>query len=139
MNEVFKNAVKDRITKAIDTEGLSNKAAAARIGIPDNYLSMIKNPDMWPKLPAKAWDAALKWVNSGQSLKSYTIKKESTPSKLCIDLEINIVVNGKKIDRNYIRHSELQSGGRLKFDMQNSPDKTRGTSEESYPFSMSRE
>ena len=37
-----------------------------------------------------------------------------------------ISLNGKKIDRNYIRHSELQSGGRLKFDMQNSPNKTRG-------------
>lgn len=50
-----------------------------------------------------------------------------------------ISLNGRKLGRNYIRHSELQSGGKLLFDMQNSPDKTRGTSGESYPFSMSRE
>ncbi len=50
-----------------------------------------------------------------------------------------ISLNGKNLSRNYIRHSELQSGGKLQFDMQSSPDKNRGISEESYPFSMSRE
>ena len=50
-----------------------------------------------------------------------------------------ISLNGKNLGRNYIRHSELQSGGKLQFDMQSSPDKNRGISEESYPFSMSRE
>jgi hypothetical protein len=29
-------------------------------------------------------------------------------------------------------------GGRLRFDMQNIPDKTRGISENDYPFSMSK-
>jgi predicted alpha-1,2-mannosidase len=50
-----------------------------------------------------------------------------------------ISLNGKDLTRNFIRHSELQSGGKLQFTMQNNPDLKRGTKEESYPFSMSRE
>lgn len=50
----------------------------------------------------------------------------------------DIRLNSKQVKRNYIRHSELQKGGRLQFMMQNTPDKKRGTSEESYPYSMSK-
>ncbi|MGB8490962.1 MAG: GH92 family glycosyl hydrolase [Bacteroidales bacterium] len=49
-----------------------------------------------------------------------------------------IRLNGKEINRNYIRHNELQSGGKLLFKMQKMPDKKRGTSESAYPFSLSR-
>ncbi|MDP4223708.1 MAG: GH92 family glycosyl hydrolase [Bacteroidota bacterium] len=49
-----------------------------------------------------------------------------------------ISLNGKSIERNYIRHSELQNGGVLSFKMQNEPDKSRGTKEEAFPYSMSR-
>jgi len=49
-----------------------------------------------------------------------------------------IVLNGKEINRNFIHHSELQGGGKLKFRMQSEPDKKRGTSEDAAPFSMSR-
>jgi predicted alpha-1,2-mannosidase len=48
-----------------------------------------------------------------------------------------ISLNGRTVERNYIRHSELQNGGRLVFSMQNAPDKSRGTKDDSYPFSMS--
>jgi predicted alpha-1,2-mannosidase len=50
-----------------------------------------------------------------------------------------IIMNGKSIDRNYILHSELQNGGSLKFGMQKEPNKKRGISSDSSPFSMSRE
>ncbi len=50
-----------------------------------------------------------------------------------------ISLNGQQLSRNFIRHPELQSGGKLQFTMQNTPDLKRGTTEESYPFSMSRE
>jgi predicted alpha-1,2-mannosidase len=50
--------------------------------------------------------------------------------------EINL--NGKPLERNFIRHSELQKGGRLHFELQNIPDKKRGTEESAYPFSMSK-
>jgi predicted alpha-1,2-mannosidase len=50
----------------------------------------------------------------------------------------NVSLNGKAVSTNFIRHSELMEGGRLRFDMQNIPDKTRGISENDYPFSMSK-
>ena len=49
----------------------------------------------------------------------------------------NIRLNKKGLDRNYIRHSELQKGGTLQFAMTNVPDKKRGTSTGAYPYSMS--
>jgi len=48
-----------------------------------------------------------------------------------------ITLNGKEINRNYIKHGELQSGGELFFKMQGEPDKKRRTGPEAYPFSMS--
>ena len=50
----------------------------------------------------------------------------------------NISLNGRKLDRNWIRHGELQKGGRLVFKMSREADKKRGTDEKSFPFSMSR-
>jgi predicted alpha-1,2-mannosidase len=50
----------------------------------------------------------------------------------------SIVLNGMSLDRNYIRHSELQKGGKLVFRMGPAPNKTRGISEKSLPYSMSR-
>ncbi|MCJ7448275.1 MAG: GH92 family glycosyl hydrolase [Bacteroidales bacterium] len=50
-----------------------------------------------------------------------------------------IKLNGKTLDKNYIRHSELQKGGKLLFDMSNKPDYRRGINEDAYPYSMSSE
>jgi predicted alpha-1,2-mannosidase len=49
----------------------------------------------------------------------------------------DIRLNKKELKRNYIRHSELQAGGRLQFKMQSIPDKSRNTTEAAYPYSMS--
>jgi predicted alpha-1,2-mannosidase len=49
----------------------------------------------------------------------------------------DIKLNGKRIDRNYIRHEELTKGGALIFRMGPEPEKKRGTDEKSFPFSMS--
>jgi len=48
-----------------------------------------------------------------------------------------IKLNGKPVSRNFIKHNELQGGGTLRFEMQDVPDKDRGTSEDAFPFSMS--
>lgn len=48
-----------------------------------------------------------------------------------------IKLNGKELNRNFITHGELQSGGELFFKMQDEPDKKRGTGPDAYPFSMS--
>jgi predicted alpha-1,2-mannosidase len=50
----------------------------------------------------------------------------------------DILLNGRSLDRNFIKHSELQDGGRLNFKMQDKPDVRRGTSAGTYPFSMSK-
>jgi predicted alpha-1,2-mannosidase len=50
-----------------------------------------------------------------------------------------ITLNGEEVGRNYIRHSELQGGGKLLFKMQNTPDKNRGVSKDAFPYSMSTE
>jgi predicted alpha-1,2-mannosidase len=74
-----------------------------------------------------------------------TLKFENG-KKLVIEASLNnkkniyvheIKLNGKKIDRNYIRHEELLKGGALIFRMGPEPDKKRGTDEKSFPFSMS--
>jgi len=49
----------------------------------------------------------------------------------------NIALNGKSVSRNFIRHCELQSGGKLVFEMQDTPDKSRGIIKDAFPFSMS--
>ena len=49
----------------------------------------------------------------------------------------SVSLNSKELTRNFIRHSELQNGGKLLFRMQSKPDKNRGTSAEAFPFSMS--
>jgi predicted alpha-1,2-mannosidase len=50
----------------------------------------------------------------------------------------NIKQNGKRIDNNYIRHADLQKGGKLTFTMGKEPNTTRGTKVEAFPFSMSK-
>ncbi len=51
----------------------------------------------------------------------------------------DIKLNRKVIGNNFIRHSDLNHGGKLVFRMGSEPEKKRGTKEESYPYSMSRE
>jgi predicted alpha-1,2-mannosidase len=46
---------------------------------------------------------------------------------------------GKELEKNYITHDEIMKGGQLLFKMTSEPDKSRGTKEEAFPYSMSRE
>jgi len=48
-----------------------------------------------------------------------------------------ITLDGKVYGKNYITHSDLLKGGKLQFDMTKTPNKTRGTSPESFPYSFS--
>jgi predicted alpha-1,2-mannosidase len=82
----------------------------------------------------------------GSPLFSRATLKFENGKKLVIDARGNskeniyagdIRLNKKELKRNYIRHSELQAGGRLQFKMQRVPDKTRNTTETAYPYSMS--
>lgn len=50
-----------------------------------------------------------------------------------------IQLNGETWDKNFIKHSTLLNGGEINFSMTNTPNKKRGISEESYPYSMTNE
>ena len=50
-----------------------------------------------------------------------------------------IQLNGATYDKNYIKHAVIQDGGELNFSMSNSPNKKRGTTQESFPYSMTNE
>jgi len=50
----------------------------------------------------------------------------------------DVRLNRKPVDRCFIRHRELQGGGKLYFRMTDTPNKSRGTAASAAPFSMSR-
>ena len=50
-----------------------------------------------------------------------------------------ITKDGKVYDKNYISHSDLQKGVKLQFDMSKTPNKSRGTSTVSFPYSFSNQ
>lgn len=74
MNDIFKANVKAKIEKAMEKEGLNQATTAKCIGIAACYVSLIKNPENWDKVPVAAWVIANKWVNSGQGLMEYSKK-----------------------------------------------------------------
>jgi len=47
-----------------------------------------------------------------------------------------VSLNGKPLDRNFIRHEEIMSGGELRFLMTNSPNRAWAIDESARPFSM---
>lgn len=49
----------------------------------------------------------------------------------------NIKHNGKVLKENFVRHADLLKGGTLLFNMSAEPDKSRGTDEMAFPYSMS--
>ncbi|TCV93887.1 putative alpha-1,2-mannosidase [Luteibacter rhizovicinus] len=49
-----------------------------------------------------------------------------------------VTLNGKPLDRTYVRHEEIVAGGELKFTMQAQPNKTWGTAPSARPSSMSK-
>jgi predicted alpha-1,2-mannosidase len=48
-----------------------------------------------------------------------------------------VSLNGKALDRNFIRHEEIMNGGELRFVMTNTPNRSWAVDESARPFSMS--
>ncbi|WP_073852195.1 GH92 family glycosyl hydrolase [Pontibacter flavimaris] len=48
-------------------------------------------------------------------------------------------LNGKAYDKNWLSYKELMKGASMDFEMTGSPNKQRGTKEDAFPYSMSRE
>ena len=49
----------------------------------------------------------------------------------------DLSLNGKKVEVNYVTHSQLQAGGKLEFSMSPVPDRERGINPDSRPYSFS--
>jgi predicted alpha-1,2-mannosidase len=62
--------------------------------------------------------------------------KNNSNENVFVD-EINL--NGNSYDKNFIKHDAIQKGGEITFTMSGSPNKTRGTKPESYPYSITNE
>lgn len=86
MNDIAKQNVKDKMEKAFAHQVLTNTQGADLLGINACYISMIKNPAMWEKCPAHAWETVLAWINSGLDLRQYARKhgKEVAPEKTTV-------------------------------------------------------
>lgn len=50
-----------------------------------------------------------------------------------------LTLNGKTYSKNWLSHKELMQGAVLDFEMTDTPNKTRGTKSEDFPFSLSNE
>jgi len=51
----------------------------------------------------------------------------------------SLQLNGKPYNKNWISHSEVEKGGTMNFTMSATPQKTRGTTEQSFPYSFSKD
>ncbi|MCY1633563.1 GH92 family glycosyl hydrolase [Marinifilum sp. D737] len=51
----------------------------------------------------------------------------------------DVKLNGKTFKKNYIKHGDILKGGKIDFNMSKKANKKRGTSEDSYPYSMSNQ
>jgi predicted alpha-1,2-mannosidase len=69
--------------------------------------------------------------------KTFVINAENNSNKnLYVD---DVMLNGQKWNKNYIAHEAIENGGELDFTMAATPNKNRGTTKESYPYSMTNE
>lgn len=75
MNEIAKENTKERLVKAIESEGLLNQDVAGIFDMHPSYMSWFKNPKYWEKIGDTFWERVLAWVNSGQTLKEYSEKR----------------------------------------------------------------
>jgi putative alpha-1,2-mannosidase len=51
----------------------------------------------------------------------------------------SVTLNGKKLERSYLRHSEIMNGGELRFVMGAKPNRMWAADASSRPYSMSAE
>ena len=51
----------------------------------------------------------------------------------------SVALNGKAVNRNFVRHEEMLQGGMLQFRMGATANKKRGTTASAYPYSFSRD
>ncbi|MBN2597145.1 MAG: GH92 family glycosyl hydrolase [Marinifilaceae bacterium] len=68
--------------------------------------------------------------------KTFTISStDNSSDHVFVD---DIKLNGKSYGANFIKHNDILNGGNLEFNMSAQPNKVRGTTKESFPYSMSK-
>ncbi|WP_321279277.1 GH92 family glycosyl hydrolase [Marinifilum fragile] len=68
--------------------------------------------------------------------KQFTVKTKNYSSKNIYIKSVKL--NGKKWDKNYVNHTDIVNGGELLFEMSSRPNKKRGISKDSYPYSTTK-
>ena len=52
---------------------------------------------------------------------------------------MNHILNGEKLDKNYLTHGDILAGGKMSIKMNDKPNTKRGTEAEARPYSFSKE
>lgn len=80
------------------------------------------------------FDEAVLTLENGRKI---TINATNTdPENVYIERQF---VNGKSNEKNWVSHQALENGGSILFEMSGQPNKNRGVSPESFPYSLSQE
>ncbi len=114
MNDICKARTAAKVVEALKKTDLSNIEIALKFNTVSNYLSMIKNPGDYNKIPLKAWEKFRNFVNSNEKIENYQAEKfeeiktknvkpevkvkiEESEGKCTLNINIVITLNGKKI------------------------------------------
>lgn len=79
MNSHIMEKIAEKVLFQMDVEKLMNVEAAKKLDINPAYLSMIKKPDQYNKMPMKAWRKLHVWYHSGSSLRDYDYREQAAP------------------------------------------------------------
>jgi len=92
MNDIAKKAASEKFLAAIEKENLGKAEAGKCLNITPSEVSKILNSSYWNKLGPSTWENVLVWINSGQSLKEYSVKHGRVlPEKKPIELPPKII------------------------------------------------
>jgi hypothetical protein len=68
-----KKELADALVEAMNREELHTGEAAKALNVKACYVSMIKNPDLWGSIPAKAWDRVEEWMQTRGKIRDFVI------------------------------------------------------------------
>ncbi len=68
-----KKELADALIEAMNREELHTGEAARALNVKACYVSMIKNPDLWGSIPAKAWDRVEEWMQTRGKIREFLI------------------------------------------------------------------
>jgi len=121
MNEICKERTAAKVVQALEKTNLRNIEIALKLNIEANYISMIKNPSHYIKIPLKAWKKLRDFANSGETIDNYNVNKfnefkdkpadkedlipkpeikaeiKGSDGKYTLTIDLILTLNGKKI------------------------------------------